>query len=92
MIQTAPEYDNERQSIFGSYIDDTFRLNSHLTIRAGLRWEPFFPEYQADGRGSHFDLADFIAGNQDRRAIRTRLRGCSITPTEGFHTLTPTRS
>jgi hypothetical protein len=62
MIQTGSEYDNERQSIFGTYIDDTFRVNSHLTIRAGLRWEPFFPEYQADGRGSHFDATDFAAG------------------------------
>ena len=67
LIQTAGEYDDERQSIFGGYVDDTIRLNSHLTIRAGLRWEPFFPEYQADGRGSHFNAADFAAGTKTSR-------------------------
>jgi hypothetical protein len=67
MIQTASEYDNERQSVFGTYIDDTFRLNSHLTIRAGLRWEPFFPEYQASGKGSHIDFAAFAAGTKTTR-------------------------
>jgi hypothetical protein len=69
MIQTGSEYDNERQSIFGTYIDDTFRLNSHLTIRAGLRWEPFFPEYQASGKGSHIDFAAFAAGTKTKRYL-----------------------
>jgi Carboxypeptidase regulatory-like domain len=69
MIQTSPEYDDERQNVFGAYIDDTFRINAHLTIRAGLRWEPSLPEYQADGRGSHFDMAAFDAGIKTKRYI-----------------------
>jgi len=34
----------ERQKRFGFYGQDTWRINSHLTLNYGLRWEIYFPQ------------------------------------------------
>lgn len=48
-----------RQNYFGYYAQDTFRATPHLTINAGLRWEPWFPEYEAHNVGGSFDMTAF---------------------------------
>ncbi len=49
---------------FGLHVDDKFRLNSRLSINLGLRWEPYFPAYDTQGRATHFELADYRAGRR----------------------------
>ena len=52
------------QNYMGLYVSDKIRLNSRLSLNLGLRWEPYFPEYDTQGRATHFNLQSFIAGNR----------------------------
>jgi hypothetical protein len=61
-LQCDFDRQNPRQTILGLYATDVIHVNSHFTLSAGLRWEPFLPVKDRFGRGSHFDLAAFNAG------------------------------
>jgi hypothetical protein len=52
---------NETEQYLGLYAMDKIRLTSHLTLNAGLRWEPYFPVHDVNGRATHFDMAAFLA-------------------------------
>jgi hypothetical protein len=39
----------------GSYVQDTWRATSRLTVNAGLRWEPFFSQNLTRGANTIFD-------------------------------------
>ena len=41
--QGIGEYKNTRMHLFASFIQDTFRPSSKLSLNLGLRWDPFFP-------------------------------------------------
>ncbi len=49
-----------RQTNPGLYVQDTFRATSHLTITAGVRWEPMLFPQDFFGRGSTFNLSNFV--------------------------------
>ena len=51
-----------RAPVFGLYGQDTIRLTSHLTLNAGMRWEPTFAAYDYFGHGTSFSKAGFDAG------------------------------
>jgi hypothetical protein len=51
-----------RQTVFGLYIQDSWRLSSHLTVNAGVRWEPDEPAFDKQCRGDQFSMAAFLAG------------------------------
>ena len=55
---------NELQHYIGLYVNDKIRMSSRLTVNVGLRWEPYFPVYDTQGRATHFDLASFLAGKK----------------------------
>jgi hypothetical protein len=54
--------DYMRQKVFAGYAQDTYRATSHLTITAGLRWEPYVPTVDKQCRGNQFSLAEYLAG------------------------------
>ncbi len=58
------EQENWRQSYYGLYAQDNYRILSNLTLNFGLRWEPYFPAQDRYKRGSHFDPAAFTAGTR----------------------------
>ena len=60
--QSNPQAENQRQNYFGAYISDTWRVSRRLTVNAGLRWEPWLPQHDIFGRGSHFELGWFQQG------------------------------
>lgn len=51
-----------RKTNIGLYVQDTFRLNSRLSINAGLRWEPDLPPTDIRPWGSLFDRDAFDKG------------------------------
>jgi hypothetical protein len=53
-----------REKYYGLYFQDDYRLSKRLTVHAGVRWEPSLPEHDNVGRGQHFSLPAFIAGQK----------------------------
>jgi hypothetical protein len=51
-----------RQNYTGLYFQDTWKVNSRLTANWGIRWEPFSPALDKEGRIGHFDRAWFDQG------------------------------
>jgi hypothetical protein len=60
--QTLQQNYAYRQTLVALYAQDTVRLNSHLVLNAGLRWEPTMPAHDFYNRGSMFSLDGFVAG------------------------------
>ena len=51
-----------RQNYIGSYIQDTWKAHSKLTVNAGLRWEPYQAPTNKRARYLYFDRAWFDQG------------------------------
>lgn len=66
LTQGNPEQENWRQTYYGLYAQDTYRIRHNLTLTGGLRWEPYMPAQDRYHRGSHFDLAAFTAGTRSQ--------------------------
>src|SRR3984885_2189408 len=45
----------QRNSAFGAYFQDDWRVSSHLTLNMGLRWELFTPIYEVGNRMTNFN-------------------------------------
>lgn len=61
-LQSNGQNLHERANIPSLYFQDNVRINSHLTINAGLRWDPYFLPYNANHQASIFDQSWFDKG------------------------------
>jgi hypothetical protein len=52
----------ERATSYGIYVQDSYRVTDHITINAGLRWDPTMAPYDAFGRGDNFYPDAYAAG------------------------------
>ncbi|MGA8540718.1 MAG: carboxypeptidase regulatory-like domain-containing protein [Terriglobales bacterium] len=71
LLQCNPDAEHPRQTIVRVYAEDVLRINSHFTLTAGLRWQPFLPVSEVNGKGAHFSQADFDAGIQSNRFLNS---------------------
>ncbi len=63
-VQGNPNPNAMRQYVTGIYAQDSFRIDPHLTINYGIRWEPTLPAFDAQNRGNQFSQAAFNAGTK----------------------------
>jgi hypothetical protein len=61
MVQLNISHDNENWRYFGLYAQDSWKVNSRLTLNYGLRWEPYLGGSFPLGQVTHFNMADFLA-------------------------------
>ncbi len=52
------------QLYVGTYAQDTWRVNSKMTLNYGMRWEPWFPQESQDKRVYNFDINRLKAGTR----------------------------
>jgi len=60
--QNPPSRTNQLLNYVALYAQDAWRLHPKFTVNYGVRWEPFLPMSNRDGRVFLFDMARFDAG------------------------------
>ncbi len=60
--QSRPQLPSMRESIPALYAQDVIHVTSHLTVSAGLRWEPLLFPQDYFKRGASFSMGNFLAG------------------------------
>lgn len=58
---------NEIATYFALYAEDKIRITPRLSVNVGLRWEPYFPAVDTNGRDTHFELSAFLAGTRTQQ-------------------------
>jgi hypothetical protein len=57
--QGNPQSVFNRTNYIATYIQDSWKLAPNLTVNAGVRWEPYLPQYSKHQKSNHFDRALF---------------------------------
>ncbi len=64
VIDANFDEDGLRQQYAGLYAQDDIQVAKGLSVHLGIRWEPFLPEHERVGRGNHFSMDAFAAGQK----------------------------
>jgi hypothetical protein len=51
-----------RQKYYALYGQDDIQVTKNLNVHVGVRWEPSVPEHDVYGRGNHFSMPAYLAG------------------------------
>ena len=62
--QGNPDLENDGQMYFAAYAQDSWKATKRVTFNYGLRWEPYTPEHNSNGRVENFSMANFTAGTK----------------------------
>jgi Carboxypeptidase regulatory-like domain len=60
--QASGQFFNNRGKFLGVYAHDSWKVHPRLTLSLGLRYEPFFPWHELDGRMGAFSPTAYAAG------------------------------
>jgi Carboxypeptidase regulatory-like domain len=60
--QQGASFQYDRNILFSTFIQDTFKVNSRLTLNLGFRWEPSFPMHDLLGQAEAFSPALYAQG------------------------------
>lgn len=61
------EFKNNRNNFWAFYFNDNFHATRRLTLNYGLRYEPYFPWKEIQGRAEVFSPANYYAGVQSQK-------------------------
>lgn len=59
--QGLHDLENDGQTNFSLYAQDSWKPKHNLTINYGLRWEPWTPEHNSNGHVENFSMTGFTA-------------------------------
>ena len=69
----------QRNEALGAFVQDDWRINSHLTFNYGLRWQLFTPIYEVDNRmtnfGEYSGQIELAGVNGNSRALYNQYNG-----------------
>lgn len=60
--QGNPDLENDGQTYFALYAQDSWKASRRVSVNYGLRWEPYTPEHNSNGHVENFSMANFNAG------------------------------
>jgi hypothetical protein len=60
--QGAGEFKDNRNYYYSAYAQDDFHVTHNLTLNLGVRYEPFVPWYEVNGRVEQFRSSNYVAG------------------------------
>jgi hypothetical protein len=68
-LQGNGQIAKDTQNAPSIYFQDNWKINPHLQLNMGVRWDPFYPQHMRIGYVARFNMADFYAGKVSQKFV-----------------------